>query len=115
LLENADFRFRVERFIARYIRAYLPGLTKDMIDSIVPEKELAWNRPIRPSLEHYDKHVADLERRVVRSQQIHTCSRNTCLRFDKKTGTWKCKRCAPWALAEEAYILPSGVWSPQRN
>ncbi|KAG2096498.1 uncharacterized protein F5147DRAFT_583956 [Suillus discolor] len=55
-----------------------------------------------------------IERRVVRSQQVHTCSRATCLRFDRH-GQLVCKRRAPWLLTPTNIIDEHGRCNPKRT
>ncbi|KAG2335639.1 hypothetical protein BDR05DRAFT_850303, partial [Suillus weaverae] len=44
-------------------------------------------------------------------QQVHTCSRATCLRFNRH-GQLVCKRQAPWQLSLVDIIDEHGTWSP---
>ncbi|KIO14871.1 hypothetical protein M404DRAFT_118815, partial [Pisolithus tinctorius Marx 270] len=53
-----------------------------------------------------------IERQLVRSQQLHTCSRATCLRVTRDGLV--CKQRAPWPLSGDDYVDKRGNWGPQR-
>ncbi|KIO04743.1 hypothetical protein M404DRAFT_52717, partial [Pisolithus tinctorius Marx 270] len=50
---------------------------------------------------------------LVRSQQLHTCSRATCLRVT--CDRLICKRRAPWPLSDDDYVDERGNWGPRRT
>jgi hypothetical protein len=114
-LKDPAFRAQVERFIAKNIHAYIPGIPGEAVLEIPKEGDLAWNRPINPDEPDFHNRMRDLERRVIRNQQLHTCHKATCLRRDVSTGHVYCKRNAPWDLSERAEVLEDGSWKPQRN
>lgn len=78
LLQQAGFRDRIAAFIRANIRAH--------------------SRPPRPDDAAYDRQYSDLERRVVRASQVHTCKKETCLILTRD-GKRKCKRRAPMAIS----------------
>lgn len=115
LLETSEeFRSKVEAYIDSNISAHVPGLsTKEEIQSVPRESDLAYSRPPDPESETYDQEVKDTLKKIVRSQQIHTCTRNTCL-VKQRNGVIACKRRAPFSLSEKSFILPTGEWGPKR-
>ena len=115
LLKDVAYREKVKRFIERNIRAYVPGVTAEVFQNIRPENDVAWNRPPHPDEEDYNEKARELTQRVVRSQQMHACTKTTCLRYNLKTGKVDCKRSAPWSTSEEAYVQETGEWSPKRD
>lgn len=115
LLQTEEYRSRVVSYIRETIRAHLPRFSEDIINAMASEAELAYSRPPHPDSDDYDKEVETLERKVVRSQQIHACSKRTCLQFDRQSNTLKCKRRAPFPLAEDDFIEPNGEWGPKRS
>ena len=46
-------------------------------------------------------------------QQVHTCSRSTCLRLEN--GQLTCKRKAPWLLSDNDFVDEQGNWGPKRT
>ena len=79
------------------------------------QSHLAYSWPLDPRLdsETWMERNHKVEREMVRSQQVHTCSRTTCLRLDK--GQLICKRKAPWPLSEDDYVDERGNWGPKRT
>lgn len=115
LEESEDFRNKVKRYIETAIGAHVPGLsTKDEIRAVPRESDMAYSRPPNPSSEFYEEEKKDVLKRIVRSQQIHTCTTAACLR-KKRNGEISCKRRAPFPCSDEAYILPNGEWGPKRS
>jgi len=55
----------------------------------------------------------DFERQLLRSQQVHSCSRATCLRIQK--GQFVCKRGAPWPLSDKDFVDERGNWGLKRT
>lgn len=114
LLQGEAFRLKVAAYIKANIRAHLDGFTKDGIKTIPREAELAYSRPPNPRDADYAEKVAERERQVVRSQQVHTCKTTTCLRWNTRTERLECKRRAPFPLSDEDFIDALGNWGPQR-
>lgn len=116
LLETSeDFRKRIEVYIDRNITAHVPGLTtKEEVQSVPREADLAYSRPLDPQSPNYEEDRKELLKKIVRSQQIHTCSRNTCL-VKQRNGVVACKRRAPFPLSDRSYIKPNGEWGPERH
>jgi hypothetical protein len=86
---------------------------KTLFASIEREPQLAYSRPLDPYSPHWKEECMQLERRVVRSQQIHTCTTNTCLRLNRY-GRVKCKRRAPWPLSNRDRLDETGRWFAKR-
>jgi hypothetical protein len=114
LLKDVDFRQRVKTFIKSNLRAYLPGLeSAESIKGIPNEVEVAYSRPPKPGSPDYDRKLIDLEQRVARSKNHHTCDIHRCLIHNKKGGL-SCKRRAPFEKASDDFIHESGHWGPKR-
>jgi len=112
-LKTKVFREKIRIYIARNIRAHLDDLTDMNIKSMAWQPQLAYSRPADPRQEGWQEHNHESERQLVRSQQVHTCSRWTCLRMEK--GQFICKRRAPWPTSEKDYIDERGNWGPKRT
>jgi len=96
------------------MRAYLPGLeSADSVKVIPNEVEVAYSRPPNPNLPGYKDLLTDLERRVARSKNLHTCEVRRCLIPNKKGGL-VCKRRAPFPTTEEDFFQEDGRWGPKR-
>ncbi|KAJ3559330.1 hypothetical protein NM688_g415 [Phlebia brevispora] len=114
-LREPEFREKLRTFIRRNCRAFHPRLaTPDQIASMVPEKEIGYNRPPNPHSPNYTAEADDLYVRVMRTKQVHVCTQTACLRYDRN-GVERCKRHAPWPLSEEDVIFESGEWLPKRT
>jgi hypothetical protein len=114
LMRTEEFRNRLRDFIKRNIRAHLDNLDEETIRNMPKESDLPYSRPPNPESPTWLEEMHDRERRVVRSSQIHTCTRATCLRFDRH-GNLVCKRRAPWRLSAEEYVDEYGDWNPKRT
>lgn len=114
LLRAETFRARVRDFIRENIRAYLPGLeTAETIKSIPNEVEVAYSRPPKPNAADYEKEVANMELRVARAKNLHTCELRRCL-VPTKTAGLVCKRRAPFQISEADFVDEEGNWGPKR-
>ena len=115
LLKTEEFRRRVAEWIRANIRAHLDGLsTADEIKSVPRQGDVAYSRPPVPSSPTYASDLRDLELRVVRASQVHTCKPETCLVL-RRNGTRKCKRRAPFPLSELDWVDAEGNWGPRRT
>ena len=115
LLKDSEFRQQVKDFITENLRAYLPGLeSADSIKEIPNEVDVAYSRPPKPGSADYDQKLMDLERRVARSKNLHTCEPRRCLVPDKRGGL-VCKRRAPFEKADDDFIHEDGNWGPKRR
>ncbi|KAG0695955.1 hypothetical protein DFH29DRAFT_813628, partial [Suillus ampliporus] len=47
-------------------------------------------------------------------QQVHTCTKSTCLHYNKH-GKLVCKRCTPWELSDTECIDKKGNWKPKQT
>ena len=114
LFKGEEFRVKVTSFIKHNIRAHLDGMeTYEDIQSIPVEKEVGYDRPPNPDGPLFEERCNELERRLVRSQQIHKCTTATCLKM--KNGQLRCKRKAPFPLADDDYVLENGKWGCKRT
>jgi len=113
-LKTEEFQDRIRAYIKQNIRAHVDGLDEEMMKSTPRETQLAYSRPPDPDAANWAAEFADKEKRVVRSQQVHTCTKSTCLRYNKH-GKLVCKRRAPWELSGTEYIDEKGNWKPKRT
>lgn len=108
LLKDEHFWERMCGFIGANMRTYLPGLeSADSVRTVPNEVEVAYSRPPDPKHPEYDNLLSNLERRVARSKNLHTCEVRRCLVPNKKGGL-VCKRHAPLAITEEDFFLEDG-------
>ncbi|KAG1764658.1 hypothetical protein EDD22DRAFT_1042520 [Suillus occidentalis] len=114
LLQDEEFRARVQLYIQQNIRAHIDGLDEESIRTTPKESHVPYSRPPNPDSDTWEMENNAIEHRVVRSQQVHTCSRATCLRFNKH-GQLVCKRRAPWPLSPVDVVDEHGRWSPKRT
>jgi hypothetical protein len=114
LLKTEAFRERVVAYIRQNIRSHLDNFSEEDIRAMPREADLAYSQPLDPHSSTWEKDTTDLERRLVRSQQVHTCKKDVCLRLGKK-GKWICKHRAPWELSEDDVIDEKGRWKSKRT
>jgi hypothetical protein len=114
MLKSELFRAKVVAFIDANIRASLDGYSVEMVRNIPKEAELAFRRPPQTGQADFGEQFRELERRIVRSQQVHTCKKTTCLRWSEVRKKYTCKRRAPFALSDTTYIEENGNWLPKR-
>ncbi|KAA1476553.1 hypothetical protein DENSPDRAFT_785185 [Dentipellis sp. KUC8613] len=114
LLKTEDFRQRIRAYIRQNVRAYLPGLGSEEEVKVVPnEPEIGYSRPPNPSAEDYEEQLAAYELRLARAKQIHTCEPRRCLVPDAH-GRLRCKRGAPFDIADDDIIEEGGRVQPKR-
>lgn len=114
LLHSEAFRTKVAAFIQAHFRSHLDGLSSvDDLLRVPANPEVAFCRPPHPDENGYEEKFKKLEMEVVRTKQIHSCSR-ACLRTDRR-GVLKCKRRAPWPLSDTDHITEDGVWRSRRT
>jgi len=114
LLKQEHFRKQVTDFISANIRAYLPGMeSADSISTIPNEVEVAYSRPPNPNAHRYDHLITDMERRVARTKNLHTCAPCRCL-IPSKQGGLVCRRQAPFERSDMDFIHEDGKWGPKR-
>jgi len=82
-LKKELFREKIRAYIARNICAHLDDLTDADIKSMARQPQLAYSRPPDLWQEGWHECNHETERQLVHSQQVHTCSRWTCLRMEK--------------------------------
>lgn len=115
LLKTESFRDQICQYIGANLRSHLSAMTSlQEIKAIPRESDLAYSRPPHPDASLFEQEMAELELRLVRSQQVHTCKTTTCLRFNRH-GQVVCKRNAPWPLTTEDFVSPNGKWGSRRT
>jgi hypothetical protein len=108
LLDTPEYRQRVTAYIKENIRAYLPGLeSKESIDSMRNESDIAFSRPPNPADVDWKKQVSAFECRVARAMQYHTCAPRRCL-IPNAHGQYVCKRRAPFETSETDTVEKDG-------
>ena len=114
LQSNAAFRSRIQEYIRENIRAHVDGLDEETMKNMGRESQLAYSRPPDPDSENWENEYSDRLQQVVCSQQVHTCSKASCLRYNKY-GRLICKRHAPWELSDTEVIDAGGRWKARRT
>lgn len=112
LLQTERFRLRVQKFIAANISADIDHLDGPSILSLPKDKAAAFSRPVDPRLPNYESQAHAAEVATARMVQVHQCT-HACLRLIK--GRWRCKRRAPFALADSPWIDDRGDWGIARR
>ena len=113
LLQAEPFREKIKQYIQANVRAHADELTEESIKKMAREPQLAYSRPPNPDEANWEEANHQFEVRLVRSQQVHTCSRATCLQL--RNGVLACKRRAPWPLSDEDFVDNRGNWGPKRT
>ncbi|KAG9310723.1 hypothetical protein JVU11DRAFT_9324 [Chiua virens] len=114
LLRTPDFQDKIQRFIRENIRAHIDSLDEDTIRSTPHDTQIGYSRVPDPDGFNWESEMCDLEKRVVRASQIHSCSISSSLRYDNH-GRLSCKRRAPWPTSVEDVVDDAGNWSPKRT
>jgi len=114
LLGTECFRERVEEYMKFTIQADVWGLDSKMVQTMAREPELAYSR--LPNFQGSDGRAVYEDRlcRVIRTQQMHTCTQATCLRYDRY-GHLKCKHRAPWELSNSTSVSANGDYKIRRT
>jgi hypothetical protein len=115
LLCTEEFQKRVAEYVDANVRAHLDRMTEDMIIAMEHETDLTWSRPPNPNSPDFKKDFAIRERRLVRSQQVHTCRKFTCLVYRPQLCEWVCKRRAPFATLSQTMVKANGMILPRRT
>ena len=113
MLQGQAFREKIRRYIQANIRAHLDELTETAMKMTPKEPQLAYSRPPNPDDANWEEANHEFEVRLARSQQVHACSRATCLQVKK--GVLTCKRRAPWPLSSKDFVDERGNWGPKRT
>jgi hypothetical protein len=111
-LETEAFRKKVVAFLKQTIRADIKGTMADEVLQMKKQSSVAYSRRVDPREDNYELRRHQAEAAIAQAVQVHTCAVNTCLRT--KNGRLVCKRRAPWTVASEEWILPTGEWGPRR-
>ncbi|KAG9092535.1 hypothetical protein FRC06_011888, partial [Ceratobasidium sp. 370] len=88
MLQTEEFRQRVADYVDANVRAHLDELTAEGIKEMDCEPELSWSRPPNPDSPTYKEDLTTRERRLSRSQQVHTCKKSTCLIYHPHLREW---------------------------
>ncbi|KIN95492.1 hypothetical protein M404DRAFT_165673, partial [Pisolithus tinctorius Marx 270] len=83
LLQQESFRDTIRNYIHANIRTHLDDLTEDDLKTMPRAPQLAYSRPHDPRTAGWQQGSHEIEQQLVRSQQLHTCSRATCLRVTR--------------------------------
>ncbi|KAF8804167.1 hypothetical protein BYT27DRAFT_7214241 [Phlegmacium glaucopus] len=108
-LTNDIFRGKIKDFIRATIRADLDG--RD-ISAIPPVDAVSYSRPLDPHKPADVKLMKTREVELARTTQLHKCSFSNCLKVVK--GQIRCKRRAPFPIAQDDWVDSSGEWGPRR-
>ncbi|KAF8798476.1 hypothetical protein BYT27DRAFT_7320360 [Phlegmacium glaucopus] len=108
-LTNDIFRGKIKDFIRATIRADLDG--RD-ISAIPPVDSVSYSRPLDPRKPADVKLMKTREVELARMTQLHKCSFSNCLKVVK--GQIRCKRRAPFPIAQDDWVDSSGEWGPRR-
>ena len=113
-LRMESFRQKIQQYIKANIRAYVPGMeSEETVKAIPTRTDIAFSRPPNPDHPNYDHEVGKFEAQLARTEQIHVCKTNRCLKRSIKGG-WKCKRRAPFSCQADDFITEDGAWGPKR-
>jgi hypothetical protein len=113
LLQKESFRKKVADFISANIRSDIGGRNGEQIKMMKKEKGVSYSRPVDPRREDYAVRSSHAEETLARACQVHTCTKEACLKFVKDR--FVCKRHAPFALSEVNWISPDGSWGSKRR
>ncbi|KAJ7475396.1 hypothetical protein B0H11DRAFT_1917799 [Mycena galericulata] len=111
-LQAETFREKIIAFIKQTVRADIHGLDAETILSTKKKSSIAYSRPEDPREPNYSIRRREAEANIARAVQVHDCKPWTCL--VTKGGRSVCKRRAPFPLAADDWVLPSGEWGPRR-
>ncbi|THG97984.1 hypothetical protein EW026_g4134 [Hermanssonia centrifuga] len=115
LFKAEAFQTKVKNYIRANIRAYKPGLdSEESIKAILTDPNIGYCRPPDPGSRTYKDDIDQLELRLARSLQVHTCKVRRCLRPNKH-GKQECKRKAPWQCSDDNFVNERGEWGPKRK
>ncbi|KAJ7431847.1 hypothetical protein B0H11DRAFT_1941243 [Mycena galericulata] len=111
-LTTEAFRKKVATFLKETIRADIRGTNAETVLQMKKQSSVAYSRPVDPREPNYELRRHQAEATLARAVQVHDCKVTTCLKT--RNGRLVCKRRAPWQLAADDWILPSGEWGPRR-
>jgi hypothetical protein len=112
-LKSDDFREKISLYIDSCIQADIDGGDAKTVLAIPKEQAIAYSRPPDPRLPNYEETAREMEKKLARAVQVHTCSNEGCIVV--KGGHPQCKRRAPFPLAKTAWIGEDGSWGPKRT
>ncbi|KAJ7494790.1 hypothetical protein B0H11DRAFT_1910735 [Mycena galericulata] len=111
-LGTEEFRKKVTSFLKNTIRADIKGTTGETVLQLKKQSSVSYSRPVDPRLPNYELRRHEAEAVLARAVQVHDCKVTTCLKT--RNGRLVCKRRAPWQLAADDWVLPTGEWGPRR-
>lgn len=117
LLRTPEFKERVITYLQANVRSFLPEIpTVAHLRHVPSDPEVAYSRFPNPKLppDQFDSALADIETRVARTKQQHTCVFGKCLQLDRH-GQMVCKRHAPWDLSDKDVVRDDGTYLTKRS
>lgn len=112
LLQSDAFRKRVVQYIATNIQAHHDDLTPEVLSQMPKERNVSYSMPVDPIQDKKGNARDQQLKQLVRAVQIHKCS-PACHKLVQ--GRIVCKRGAPFARAEHAWVDSEGNWGVQRT
>lgn len=111
-LLTTEFRDNMKSFISQNIHADLSDVHGADVFMLPREPRVAFSRPIDPRIPNYDHCSREAETRIARAVQLHKCG-PACMKL--VNNHFRCKRRAPFALADEDWVDDVGNWGPRRT
>jgi hypothetical protein len=111
-LLNEQFWEKVKSFITSNICADLHDALGTSILSILSERCMAFSRPVNLRLPQYKENCDNAEKHLACTVQVHQCGQG-CIKL--VCGHFVCKQKVPFALANDDWIKPDGMWGPKRT
>jgi hypothetical protein len=112
-LKSEDFRQKVIKYIDACIRADIDNRDTSAVLSIKKESAVAYSRPPNPKSANFAEIARESEKALVRTVQVHTCSKEGCIVI--KNGRLQCKRRAPFPVAKATWVNEDGSWGVKRT
>jgi hypothetical protein len=110
-LTTSSFREKVKDYIRETIRADLDERQTAEVLEMPKVEAVSYSRP--PDPRRNDAHAENqAEQLMARTTQYHQCSYANCLKVIK--GRTRCKRRAPFPLAQRDWVDEEGNWGPKR-
>ena len=111
-LLSADFRDKLKTFISKNVCADIPNVHGSDVFSLPRQTRVAFSHPIDPRKPNYFVNAREAEKKIARTVQLHRCG-PACMRLVKDR--FRCKRRAPFPLADEDWVNDEGEWGPRRT
>jgi hypothetical protein len=108
-------------FLRGSISAHVDGISDEQLQSesvetrkLHKQRASAYSRPLDPRNADFPQSAGTCIKSLARTLQVHVHSGQGCLSMGSK-GNLKCKRHAPWDLADIEKVDENGKWSPKRT